>query len=213
VSDPVAYQLTRALDYIESLQADPGRLAVEDLDDETVRIQPTIGPIAAGVVDLLVRAGRITRILEVGTSLGYSACALGRAARAHGGSVLTIEIDERIAGIARENVAAAGLDDTVRVLVADAKTAVREMIGPFGLILQDGHKDDYLPMLDRLVELLGPGGYLVSDDVLFPVMDLPARAEGWGRAIERYNQALKGRADLRTVWLPIGDGVAVSVRI
>lgn len=210
--DPIPYDMATALAYIESLHRASDRLAVEEIPDETVRIQPTIGMIAAGLVDLLVRSGQITRILDVGTSLGFSCCALGRAARPHGGSVLSIEVDQRIARVARENIAAAGLADTVEILVADAKAAICELDGRFGLILQDGHKDDYLPMLDRLIELLEPGGYLISDDVLFPVMRLPASAEGWGCAIERYNQALKGRTELRTIWLPIGDGVAVSVK-
>jgi predicted O-methyltransferase YrrM len=209
---PVAYDMPRALAYIESLQRAPDRLDAEEIRDEAVQIQPTIGVIAAGLVDLLVRSGRIARILDIGTSLGYSACVLGRAARPHDGRVLSIEVDERIARVARDNIAAADLADTVGILVADAKAAIRELDGRFGLILQDGHKDDYLPMLDRLIELLEPGGFLISDDVLFPVMDLPASAKGLGRAIERYNQALKGRTELRTIWLPIGDGVAVSVK-
>jgi predicted O-methyltransferase YrrM len=209
---PIAYDMPRALAYIESLQRAPDCLDAEEIRDEAVQIQPTIGVVAAGLVDLLVRSGRIARILDIGTSLGYSACVLGRAARPHDGRVLSIEVDERIARVARDNIAAADLADTVEILVADAKAAIRERDGRFGLILQDGHKDDYLPMLDRLIELLEPGGFLISDDVLFPVMDLPASAKGWGRAIERYNQALKGRTELRTIWLPIGDGVAVSVK-
>jgi len=185
---------------------------VGEVTDDALRIQPTIGPIAAGLVDLLVRSKRIARILEIGSSLGYSTCALGRAAQSHGGTVLSIEIDERIALIARENVRAAGLGGTVEILVADSKEVVRDLKDPFGLILQDGHKDDYLPMLNRLVELLEPGGILVTDDVLFPVMNLPASAAGWKRTIAGYNLALKLREDLRTVWLPIGDGVAMSVK-
>ncbi len=210
--DPIPYEISRALEYIESLQRSVERLAVEDLPGENVRIQPTIGGTAAGLIDLLVRSGRIGRILEIGTSLGYVACVLGRAARPHGGKVWTLEVDERIGWVARENIAAAGLADTVEVLVADARTAVRELPGRFGLILQDGNKNDYVPMLDRLVELLEPGGILVSDDTLFPVMSLPVSAIEWGRAMDQYNQALRDRADLRTIWLPIGDGVAVSVK-
>jgi hypothetical protein len=73
--------------------------------------------------------------------------------------------------------------------------------GRFGLILRDDHQEDYLPMLDRLIELLEPGGYLISDDALCPVRNLPARAEGCGRSIERYNQAWEARTGLRTIWL------------
>jgi predicted O-methyltransferase YrrM len=68
-------------------------------------------------------------------------------------------------------------------------------------------------MLDRLVELLQPGGTLVTDDVLFPVMNLPTSATGWKRAIAAYNLALALRTDLQTVWLPIGDGVAMSLKV
>ena len=213
MADPIGYDMARALEYIESLQAEVQPITVDEVGDETLRIQPTIGPIAAGLAELLVRAKRITRILEIGTSLGYSACALGRAARSYRGTVLTIEIDERIASIARENVRAAGLAETVEILLRDSKTAVRDLEGPFGLILQDGAKDDYLPMLDRLVELLEPGGILVTDDVLFPVMNLPESAAGWKRAVAGYNMALKMREDLQTIWLPIGDGVALSVKL
>ncbi len=53
----------------------------------------------------------------------------------------------------------------------------------------------------------------MTDDVLFPVMDLPAAARPWAGAIDRYNHALAGRTDLQTVWLPIGDGIAISRKI
>lgn len=207
------FDLNRALEYIETLQAPQSPLAVEEAGDQALRIQPSVGPVAAGLVALLVRSKKISRVLEIGSSLGYSACALGHAARPHGGKVVTIEIDERIASIARGNVLAAGLSGTVEVLVADAKEAVEGLSGPFGLILQDGAKDDYLPMLDRLVELLEPGGILAADDVLFPVMNLPASAAGWKRSIAAYNLALTLRADLQTVWLPVGDGLALSVKL
>lgn len=212
MAEPPGYDLNRALEYVDTLQTPLPPLAIEEAGDPSLRIQPTIGPAAAALLGLLVRSLRPGRILEIGTSIGYAACALGHAARPHGGRVLTLEIDARIASIARENILAAGLGETVDLLVADAREAVSELEGSFGLILQDGAKDDYLPMLDRLVDLLPPNGVLVTDDVLFPVMDLPASAAGWKRSIAAYNLALRLRTDLRTVWLPIGDGIALSVK-
>ncbi|MBU1707560.1 hypothetical protein KKB28_06570, partial [bacterium] len=70
----------------------------------------------------------------------------------------------------------------------------------------------YTNLLNRLVDLLEPGGGLISDDVLFPVMTLPPSAESWRIAMLEYNQKLKLHPMLRTVWLPIGDGVAISVK-
>jgi predicted O-methyltransferase YrrM len=80
------------------------------------------------------------------------------------------------------------------------------------LILQDGGKLDYLPLLNSLISLLEPRGLLITDDILFPVMDIPASAQAWQQAMADYNRALAIRADLHTVFLPIGDGMAISIK-
>ena len=54
----------------------------------------------------------------------------------------------------------------------ESKETISTIHEPFGLILQDGGKLDYLPLPDRLVSLLEPHGLLVTDDILFPVMDI-----------------------------------------
>ena len=81
----------------------------------------------------------------------------------------TIEIDERTASIARENIRAAKLDDVVEVINQDAQEYLGGLDATFGLILQDGTKDHYLRALPKLVRLLATHGILVTDDVLFPV--------------------------------------------
>jgi predicted O-methyltransferase YrrM len=204
---------SKAIAYLESLLS-PGPEALA-FGEERVggHVQPDVGPLAAGLLDLLTRALRPTRILEIGTGLGYSACVLGRAAREYGGMVQTIEIDEQIHAVAKANVAAAGLAGTVEVILGDAKQVLARLPDPFGVILQDGAKEDYLPMLAPLVDRLAPGGILVTDDVLFPVMDLPAPVDHWGRVVAAYNEALRDSTQLKTVWLPIGDGIALSLKI
>ncbi len=175
--------------------------------------QPTIGPWAAQLVDVLIFAHRPQRVLEIGTSTGYSAIAMGRALQRVGGSLTTIEIEPRLAEAACGNIAEAGLADVIEVVIDDANHVIAELEGSYGLILQDGNKDDYLEMLPRLVALLEPHGLLITDDVLFPVMQIPDEDKRWQYALSLYNEALQDRADLQTVWLPIGDGVAVSVKV
>jgi caffeoyl-CoA O-methyltransferase len=178
------------------------------------RVAPTIGPAAAQLLTVLIHATRPRHALEIGTCLGYAAVAIGRALQQLGtGTLTTIEIDPRLADAARQNLAHAGLSDNVEVITGDANRVIAELSGPFDLILQDGHKPDYVPMLPRFVELLAPHGLLVTDDVLFPVMDLPQSARPAQATLRAYNDALRDHPDLHTTWLPIGDGVTVSVKL
>ncbi len=199
-----------ALRYVEALAGDvlPRPLIIAEMADE--KIQPTVGALAGSLLDVIVRAHRPARILEVGTSLGYAACILGHAAASYGGRVISLEINPRIADAARLNVEAQGLGDTVDVITADAAVWLREHAVRFGLILQDGAKN-YLDYLERTVELLEPCGLLVTDDILFPVMEnVPSQ---WKAMIDEHNRALRAHPRLRTAWLPIGDGVSISVKV
>jgi predicted O-methyltransferase YrrM len=203
-----SYDLGAALRYIERLRGDRQVPEVEAAPN----VQPDLGPEAAGLLALWVRCMRPRAILEIGTALGTTACRLGREAAAYGGRILTIEVRPDLAGRARCAVEASGLAGTVEVACADARQMVPALTGRFELIIQDGGKEDYLRLLDPLLRLLTPGGLLVSDDVLFPVMDLPAQVRPWQAAIDAYNHERAARADLRTVWLPVGDGLALTAR-
>ncbi|RJP81008.1 MAG: O-methyltransferase [Candidatus Zixiibacteriota bacterium] len=210
---PPRFDLQRALDYISGLTPPPVTLAVTAADLPGVLTRPPLDPLSVGLLENFVRARRPSRVLEVGASLGQTALALGRILRESGGKLTTIEIVPEIAGAARENVRAAGLADVVEVVLGDANAVLPDLAGPFGLILQDSEKDDYLPQLDRLAGLLETGGWLVTDDVLFPVIDLPETARHWQPVVDAYNRALRRRTDLDTVWLPLGYGIAVSVKL
>lgn len=208
-----SYDWHNAQEYIEALLPED----IRDLEavgkvGANVPIQPTIGAGVAQLVDVLILAARPKHVLEIGTSAGYSAIAMGRALRQIGGKLTTIEIDPRLARAADENIRDAGLGEVVEIVIDDANHVIEDMKGPFGLILQDGSKDDYLQMLPRLMDLLEPYGMLVTDDVLLPVMDLPDEAKRYQYALSLYNDALQNHPGLQTVWLPVGDGVAVSVK-
>jgi caffeoyl-CoA O-methyltransferase len=207
-----SFDLHQALRYIDELLPPELALPVGARELEGEKIQPTVGALAAGLLDLLVRLYKPQCTLEIGTSYGYSTAVLGRAALTCGGHVQSIEINPRLAEAARENIRALGLQDTVEIICGDAREVIQTLPGSFGLIVQDGHKPDYLPLLDELVSRLDVGGLLISDDVLFPVMDIPASVRDWQDAMHNYNLALRSRPDLKTVWLPIGDGVALSLK-
>jgi predicted O-methyltransferase YrrM len=136
-----------------------------------------------------------------------------------GGVLLTLEIDAERAREARANFARAGMADRVNVIIGDADRMLAKVAGPFDLVFQDGDKKQYLPMLDRLVALLAPGGLLVTDNVLWSGEVVPGFVEHprqelveERRGIEQYNERINTHPDLITSIVPLRDGVALSVK-
>jgi predicted O-methyltransferase YrrM len=190
--------------------------------DEIARGNETRGlPLVDAEVGALLRvlatSVRATRILEIGTAIGYSGIWLARALPA-GGMLVTMEFDEARAREARENFARAGVSDKVSVVVGDAQLKIAKVSGPFDLIFQDGDKQLYSPLLDRLVALLRPGGLLVTDNVLWDgevapgFTSAPKRPEVDTRAIIEYNQRVAAHPGLLTTIVPLRDGVSISVK-
>jgi predicted O-methyltransferase YrrM len=178
---------------------------------------PLVDAEVGALLRVFATAVRATRILEIGTAIGYSGIWLAGALPA-GGMLFTMEFDEERARQARENFARAGLSDRVSVIVGDAQRMLAKVAGPFDLIFQDGDKKMYEPMLDRFADLLRPGGLLVTDNVLWNgevvpgFVKNPQHPEADTRAIVAYNERLNNHPAFLTSIVPLRDGVAISVK-
>jgi predicted O-methyltransferase YrrM len=178
---------------------------------------PLVDAEVGALLRVLATAVGATRILEIGTAIGYSGLWLA-GALPPGGMLLTIELDEARAGEARSNFDKAGVADKVNVMIGDAERLVAKVAGPFDLIFQDGAKQLYSPLLDRLAGLLRPGGLLVTDNVLWGgevvpgFVDPPDAPAADTAAIADYNQRLASHPQLATATVPLRDGVAISVK-
>ena len=178
---------------------------------------PLVEPETGRLLRSLAIALNARAVLEIGTAIGYSALWLAQALPP-GGRLISLEIDPARAAIARKNVARAGLSETASVIVGDADRFVHKVSGPFDLIFQDGDKRLYEPLLVALIALLRPGGVLVTDNVLWDgevvegFVDAPRHDPAATEAIRAYNRRLAMEPQLLTTFLPLGDGVALSVR-
>jgi len=178
---------------------------------------PLVDAEVGALLRVLATAAAATRILEIGTAIGYSGIWLA-GALPPGGMLLTMEMSEERAGEARANFARAGLADRTSVIVGDAQLKIAKVSGPFDLIFQDGSKQLYEPLLDRLVGLLRPGGLLVTDNVLWNgevvpgFAGTPTQPPEDTRAITAYNERLASHPDLITAVVPLRDGVSISVK-
>ena len=208
-------------DPVERYLAQLNRLSDRVLEDIAHRGQEEQLPLVDAEVGALLRVlattVRATRILEIGTAIGYSGIWLAGALPPDG-MLLSVEIDPARAAVARDNFARAGLASRASVIIGRAEGMLAKISGPFDLIFQDGDKRQYAPMLDRLVALLRPGGLLVTDNVLWDgevvpgFVAHPRRDPDDTRAISAYNERLNAHPHLMTVTIPLRDGVAISVR-
>jgi predicted O-methyltransferase YrrM len=178
---------------------------------------PLVDAEVGALLRVLATSVGASRILEIGTAIGYSGIWLARALPA-GGMLVTLELDEDRAREARDNFARAGVSDRVSVVVGDARLKIAKVSGPFDLIFQDGDKKLYSPLLDRLVALLRPGGLLVTDNVLWDgevvpgFQTTPRQNPEDTQAIIEYNERVAAHAHLLTAIVPLRDGVSISVK-
>lgn len=141
------------------------------------------------------------RVIEIGTSTGYSGIWLALALRATGGRLTTFEIDAPRADIARANFKRAGLADIADVITADAHREVGKISGPLDLVFIDADKDGYLEYLQKLLPQVRAGGLVVADNMRVPAPD-PA-----------YIKAVTTDAALETVFVNMsGTGMAFSLK-
>jgi predicted O-methyltransferase YrrM len=124
-----------------------------------------ITPEAGRLLYSLVRATRPSTIVEFGMSLGISAIHLAAAVRDNGsGRVVTTELSAAKVSAAKKTFAETGLDDIITVLEGDALTTLAGLDGPIELVLLDGWKELYLPVLELLEPHLSEGALLVADN-------------------------------------------------
>lgn len=180
---------------------------------------PIIEPESAAFLETICALARPERILEIGCAIGYSAIRMAMSCPENA-EILTIEYDAQTVLRARENIKAAGLENRIRVIEADAKEYVSyiEEDESFDLIFLDGPKAHYVYMLDDCVRLLRRGGALISDNVLYKGMiaddaHVARRKITIVNRLRDYIDALCAHPQLKTSVLPLGDGMTLSVKI
>lgn len=135
-----------------------------------------------------------------------------------GSHITTIEKYEKRIPIARENFRRAGKEDKITLMEGDALEVMKGLTGSYDFIFMDAAKGQYIHYLPEVLRLLSPGGLLVSDNVMQDgdVIESRFAVERRNRTIHsrmrEYLYELKHNDELLTSVIPLGDGVALSVR-
>jgi predicted O-methyltransferase YrrM len=172
----------------------------DDLDDLLL----SVGRDAGTLLYLLATGAQSRRILELGTSYGYSTVWLGAAARATGGKVLSLELKDFKIEHARQALTRAGLSTRVEFHAGDCLETLKSLPGPFDFVLLDVWKDLYLPCFELVHPKLAPGGTICADNMLIPV-DVRPQAEA-------YRARVRKAGNLDSVLVDVGNGIEISRR-
>lgn len=168
------------------------------------------------LLHLLALVSGARRILEIGTLGGYSAIWLARALPADG-KLISLELEDHHAAVARRNLAQAGLAEKVEVRVGPALATLTAMAvageAPFDLVFIDADKDGYVDYLSKAVALVRDGGLILGDNTL-PDAVLDATGDS---GTKRYNTAVAAHPALVSTIVPVLrrqglDGLTISVK-
>lgn len=174
----------------------------------------SVSPPQGKLLHLLARSIGARRILEVGTLGGYSAIWLARALPPDG-RLITLELDEHHAQVARANLERAGLADRVDVLVGRAVDTLAAMEDDVDLVFIDADKQGYLAYYEAVLPKLAPDGVILADNVLWSgrlVEPATPDEDDSTRALREFNDRVAADERVEVVMLTIRDGVSIIRR-
>ena len=156
-----------------------------------------IEPESAELLNVLIRTQQSKRILEIGTSTGYSTLWLAHAAESTSAKITTLEIDAERSELAHQNAVDFSLDRFVEFLVSDAQDYLRQTTEKFDFILLDAERDAYCDYWNYLPQILKEkGGLLVVDNVVSHESE-----------VNDFLNLVRDNPKFSTTILPIGAGL------
>jgi predicted O-methyltransferase YrrM len=190
---------------IESLLAELEQFG--DTNDNSVSDRPrrmlNITRDTGEFLGLLVRATAARRILEIGTSNGYSTLWLASAARSVGGTVTTVELSSFKVDLAGKNFARSGLAPFIVQVQEDAGHVLsRHGDATFDMIFLDAERPEYPGWWPDIKRLLRPGGLLVVDN-----------ATSHSEQMAPFVALVKADAKFVTSLVPVGNGEFLATRV
>lgn len=207
----------RIITFINSMDTENSEI-LETIEQEALAADvPIIRREMQSFLEVLLLMKKPMRVLEVGTAVGFSALLMSEYVPEEC-AITTIENYEKRIPIARQNFVRAGKEKKITLLEGDAMDVLKTLEGPYDFIFMDAAKGQYIHYMPEAVRLLSDGGILMSDNVLQDGDIIESRF-----AVERRNRTIHSRMRdylyelkhsdvLETSIIPLGDGVALSIK-
>jgi caffeoyl-CoA O-methyltransferase len=174
--------------------------------------QMLVGPLEGAFLKMMTRLVGAKRVLEIGMFTGYSALCFAEALPPDG-TVITCEINEKSAAVARRYFAQAQYGSKISIRMGPALDTMRTFSSPFDLIFIDADKTNYLNYYRRSLDLLAPNGVILIDNVLWSgdVLKQPPPDESTA-TIQDLNRTVANDPRVTAVLVTMRDGILVVRR-
>ena len=154
---------------------------------------------------------RPERILEIGTYTGYSALCMAEGLTENG-QLITIDVNAQLEDFVRDFFAQSDYDKQIDYRIGDAMQLIPTLADQFDLVFIDADKQNYINYYNLIFDKLKPGGYILSDNVLWSgkVVQQTGKIDKDTQLLQTFNAMIQNDERVENILLPIRDGVMIA---
>ena len=165
------------------------------------------------VVDKILKEIKPSKILEIGTAVGYSAICFSKYIEPDG-KIDTIERDEERIAEARANIEKVGASEKINIYAGDAVEILPTLQEKYDVVFIDAAKGKYPFFLKEALRMIKPNGVILADNILYKgyvMSDYNKHKQRTAvRNLREYIKEVTENPNMETEILEVGDGLAVS---
>lgn len=172
-----------------------------------------VGPYEGQLLAWLTAVINPYRVLEIGTYCGYSSLCIASGLQREGALVLTIEINDELEELIRQNIASSPFQERVQLHIGDATTLIPKLTEAhtFDLVYIDANKREYVTYYNQLLPKLPSGAVIIADNTLWDgkVIQDPMPQDAQTKGIDDFNRLVASDSRVTSFLLPIRDGLTL----
>ena len=172
------------------------------------------GKIQGNFLAIISKLIKPLNVLEIGTYTGYSTLCIAEGLNP-GGMIHTIDKNEELLQIQNKYFEKSGLRNQIKQYTGDAIAIIPKLKFDFDMVFLDADKENYVKYLELILPILKPGGVLLTDNVLWhgKILESSENQDRVTRLIDNFNKKILEDKSLKTVMLPIRDGISLTLKL
>ena len=172
------------------------------------------GKIQGNFLAIISKLIKPFNVLEIGTYTGYSTLCIAEGINP-GGMIHTIDKNEELLQIQNKYFEKSGLRNQIKQYTGDALAIIPKLKFHFDMVFLDADKENYVKYLELISPILKPGGVLLTDNVLWhgKILESSENQDRVTRLIDNFNKKILEDKSLKTVMLPIRDGISLTLKL